>query len=80
MREEVKSNNSIKTLQWGMHDAVVNGELVRDIPTRLVFVADSTERDALENVLPGQFVATYGMGYVWQKKGDGTWAAVKEAT
>lgn len=63
--------------ELGMHDAVVGGKLVRAIPTRLIFVADSTERDALESVDAGQIVATYGCGNVWQKKGDGTWATIK---
>ena len=77
MREEVKSNNSIKALQWGMHDAVVNGALQRDIPTRLIFVANSTERDALENIAAGTFVAAYGLTNIWQRKGDGSWAVIK---
>ena len=76
MNEKTVSNNSIKELSWGMHDAVVSGELHRDIPTRLIFVANTTERDALE-VYAGQFVATYGCTNVWQKKGDGTWATIK---
>lgn len=77
MNEKTISNNSIKGLEWGMHDAVVNGELVRDIPTRLIFVADSTERDLLPDIFSGTFVATYGLSHVWQRKGDGTWATIK---
>lgn len=77
MREEVKSNNSIKALQWGMHDAVVNGILQRDIPTRLIFVKNTTERDAQENIAAGTFVATYGLSHIWQRDGDGTWAVIK---
>ena len=77
MNEKTVSNNGIKELNWGMHDAVVNGELQRDIPTRLVFVASSTERDALPTVAAGTIVATYGCANVWQKKGDGTWATIK---
>ena len=73
MNEKTVSNNSIKELTWGMHDAVVNGELHRDIPSRLIFVANTTERDALE-VYAGQFVATYGCVNVWQKDVDGEWA------
>ena len=77
MREEVKSNNSIKALQWGMHDAVVNGILQRDIPTRLIFVKNTTERDSQENIAAGTFVATYGLSHIWQRDGDGTWAVIK---
>lgn len=79
MNEKTISNNSIKGLEWGMHDAVVDGELVRDIPTRMIFVTNSTERDALENLAAGTFVAVYGLGTIWQRKADGTWATVKEA-
>lgn len=64
-------------IELGMHDAVVNGNLVQGIPTRLIFVANSTERDALTGVMAGQIVVTYGCGNVWQKKGDGTWATIK---
>ena len=77
MKEKTVSNNSLKGLEWGMHDAVVNGELVRDIPTRMIFVANSTERDALTNVAAGTFVATYGLEHIWQRKGDGTWATIR---
>lgn len=64
--------------ELGMHDAVVGGKLVRAIPTRLIFVADSNERDnAIGSVDAGTIVATYGCGNVWQKKGDGTWATIK---
>lgn len=77
MREEVKSNNSIKALQWGMHDAIVNGVLQRDIPTRLIFVANSTERDALKNIAAGTFVTTYDLTNIWNYKGDGSWATIK---
>ena len=65
-----------KVLQFGLHNAVVNGVLQEHIPTTLTFVANETERNALD-LLPGQFVATYGLSNVWQLKGDGTWATIK---
>lgn len=51
-------------IELGMHDAVVSGNLIRAIPTRLIFVANSTERDTLTNIAPGTVVATYGCGNV----------------
>ena len=60
------------------YDAVVGGELVRGINAKLIYVADETERDALENISPGFFVATYGVTVIWQYKGDGAWAVVKD--
>lgn len=64
-----------RVLQFGMHNAVINGVLQEGIPTTLTFVSDSEERDALD-VLPGQFVATYGLENVWQMKGDGSWVDI----
>ena len=65
-----------RVLQFGMHNAVINGVLQQGIPTTLTFVSDSEERDALD-MLPGQLVATYGLENVWQMKSDGTWATIK---
>ena len=53
-----------KVLEMGMHDAVVDGALHTDIPTRVIFVTDTTERDALEDLEPGTFVALYGLAHV----------------
>ena len=77
MVEKSANTAAVKELNLGMHDAVTNGEVMTDIPTRLIFCASSTERDAIKTILPGQFVATYGLGNIWQRKGDGTWATVK---
>ena len=65
------------SLNLGIADAVAGGVLMKGVPLTLTFVADDTERDTLENILPGQIVATYGLGTVWQKSGDGTWIAIK---
>jgi len=77
MNETVIGNSNIKSLTWGMHDAVANGEIVRDIPSRLIFVANVTERDGLTDLLPGTFVATYGCTNVWQLNGNNEWATIK---
>ena len=76
MEERTLSYSSLKSLTFGMHNAVKNGELLRDIPTQLTFVADETERNALENVLPGTFAASYGLTHVWQYDGE-TWKTIK---
>lgn len=77
MEEMNIGNSALKSLTFGMHDAVSDGVLMRDIPARLVFVKNETERDALEGLLPGTFVVTYGLMNVWQYDGDGTWKAIK---
>ena len=58
---------SNKTLE--IHDAVVNGQLLRNIPTRVIFVANKTERNALENIEAGTFVLTYDVKNVWVRNG-----------
>ena len=77
MNEINASPDSRKVLQFGMHDAIVDGERQMDIPTKLIFVADSTERDTLDHVMPGQFVAAYGLTNVWQMNGEGEWLTIK---
>lgn len=59
---------SNKTLE--VHDAVVNGKLLRNIPTRLIFVANKTERNALTNIEAGTFVLTFDLKNVWIRNGD----------
>lgn len=59
---------SNKTLE--IHDAVVDGRLLRNIPTRLIFVANKTERNALENIEAGTFVLTFDLSNVWIRNGD----------
>ena len=78
MKEKTIETNRQKVLQIGMHDAVVSGELVRNIPTRLVFVKNETERNGLEGILAGTFVVTFGIDYIWQKDGDGNWKTIRE--
>lgn len=66
MNELLASN---KTLE--IHDAVVNGQLLRNIPTRLIFVANKTERDnSLGNIEAGTFVLTFDLSNVWIRNGD----------
>lgn len=59
---------SNKTLE--IHDAVVNGQLLRNIPTRLIFVANKTERNALKNIEAGTFVLTFDLSNVWIRNGN----------
>ena len=77
MKETTVSNNGLKFLQWGMHDAFANGQLLHDIPTKLIFVKNTTERDELSGILPGTFVAAYGLANIWQRNGDDTWETIR---
>lgn len=73
---------SNKTLE--IHDAVVNGQLLRNIPTRLIFVANKTERNALTNIEAGTFVLTFDLRNVWIRNGnvgatgDNAYESIKE--
>lgn len=62
----------------GTYDAEKNGQVIRDIFAKPIYVTDETARDALKNVSPGQIVATYGLTVIWQRTGAGTWATVKD--
>lgn len=73
---------SNKTLE--IHDAVVNGQLLRNILTRLIFVANKTERNALTNIEAGTFVLTFDLSNVWIRNGnvsatgDNAYESIKE--
>ena len=73
---------SNKTLE--IHDAVVNGQLLLNIPTRLIFVANKTERNALTNIEAGTFVLTFDLSNVWIRNGnvsatgDNAYESIKE--
>lgn len=77
---ELRASN--KTLE--IHDAMVNGQLLRNIPTRVIFVANKTERNALENLEAGTFVLTYNLQNVWVRNGgvnatgDNAYDSIKE--
>ena len=62
----------------GTYDAVAGGERVRDIVSKPIYVKDESERDALQNVSPGQYAVTYGAQAIWQRTGDGDWATVRD--
>ena len=60
------------------YDAVANGVLIPDITGKIKYVKDETQRDALKNVSPGQYVVAYGAKAIWQRTGEGTWVTVRD--
>lgn len=71
------SQEKRKTLTTGMHDALIDGEVVKDIPSRVVFVTSQSELSAIANEEPvGTIAIQYGFVNMWQLKPDGQWAAV----
>ena len=76
MNEKIISNNRLKSLNWGMHDAIVNGEIVRDIPSKMIYVEQQSDLSNFSDALPGTIAAIYGGGQMWQMKPDGTWVSM----
>ena len=77
MAEKILSNNALKSLYWGMHDAYINGEVVRDIPTKMVFVTNQSQLSKFTQIEEvGTFAATYGLSSVWQLNASRQWVSV----
>lgn len=77
MAEKTITNNRLKSLQWGMHDAIVDGDIVHDIPSKMVYVKDTTERDRFTNIVPiGTIAAVYGFGSMWHLNSDRQWVSM----
>ena len=77
MAEKKVSNNMVKVLNMGMHDALINGDIVRDIQTRFVFVSSQSELAEFTDIEPvGTVAALYGFGSMWQLKPDRTWESI----
>ena len=81
MAEKTISQNKRKVLNIGMHDALIDGNVVHDIPTRLVFVSDENELDSLTDCEPvGTIAVQYGFGSMWQLTPDATWEPMWEVS
>lgn len=77
MAETIKGNNALKSLQWGMHDAVIDNEIVRDIPSKMVFVSSQSQLSKFTNNVPvGTIAATYGFGSLWQLNASRQWVSM----
>lgn len=76
MNEKISGNPAMKSLQWGMHDTIINGEIVRDLPSKMVYVSAESELSNFADMPPGTIAALYGMGSMWQLKPDGTWVSM----
>ena len=77
MAETIMGNNALKSLQWGMHDAVIDGEIVRDIPSKMVYVSSQSQLSKYTNNVPvGTIAATYGFGSLWQLNASRQWVSM----
>lgn len=73
------SQSRDKRFTFGMHDAVTEGGILRDIPSRLVYVRSEDDLDLLTDEKPGTIAAQYGFVHMWQLDDDGTWQPMDEA-
>lgn len=77
MADKIMGNNALKNLQWGMHDAVIDGEVVQDIPSKMVFVTSQSQLSKFTNIVPvGTLAATYGFGSMWQLNASRQWVSM----
>ena len=76
LAEKIVGNSSLKRLTWGMHDAIIGNEIVRDIPSKVVYVSAESELSNFADEPAGTVAVQYGFAAIWQKKPDGTWATV----
>lgn len=69
---------------WGsavpsVHDAVVNNEITRNIPNKIIFVSNATELSSIADEPVGTFAATYGFKQMWQFNGANTWISMTDS-
>ena len=66
--------------QVGNHDSVIDGILVKGLPTLLTFVATKAERNSLTNKSPDLIVLTRDFAniWLWDANGSGSWVTIKE--
>lgn len=77
MADRTISQNMAKGLLIGMHDAKIGDDIVRDIPTKLVFVSSQAELAEFTAIEPvGTFAATYGLGTLWHLNSSREWVEV----
>ena len=75
MSYETRSYGSL--LKTGTHDAMVDGVHVTEIPNRTVYISSSEEKDELaDKLLPGTYVALYGLSHIWQLNDSGTYETI----
>ena len=67
--------------QVGNHDSVIDGKLVKGLPTLLTFVANKAERNTLANKAADLIVLTRDFAniWLWDANGTGAWVTIKEA-
>ena len=61
----------------GSHGALIDGEVVSNLPDNAVYVNSSDDLSGLANKLPvGSLAIQYGFVNMWQLKPDKTWIKI----
>lgn len=77
MAEKTIYQNTPKVITLDTHCAIIDGDVVHDIPTRLVFVQSESELANFTDKEPaGTMAAKYGFANMWQLKPDKTWESL----
>lgn len=77
MAEKTIGNSYPKTLNGGMHDAIIGSDIVHDIPSKVIYVSAESELASFTDISPvGTFAATYGMTKLWQLDASKEWVEV----
>lgn len=63
-------------VKLGTHDSLLNGEIVKNIPDKMVYVSKQADLSNFADYPDGTFAATYGFKKLWQKKSGGTWETI----
>ncbi len=61
---------------YGMHDAIVSGMILADIPDKTVYVSSQSELVNYRDYPAGTLAIQYGFVALWQLKPDKTWVSV----
>ena len=68
-----------KVMQNDMYSAVIDGEIIRDIPAQPIYIDNYAELALLVDEPAGAIAITYGLGAMYHKLPDGTWLTVYDS-
>ena len=67
---------SKKFSHQNLYDAVVGDEIIRDVPSKMIYVSSRADLAKITGEMPGTCAITYGMETMWQLLPNGTWKEV----
>jgi hypothetical protein len=77
MAEKTIGNSYPKTLNGGMHNAIIGDDIVHDIPSKVVYVTEESELASFTDISPvGTYAAIYGLTKLWQLDASKEWVEV----